>query len=52
MDEVGVDQASRVDREDGGEGDGVGAIWRAVEGHGVDFVGHEVDVVFLAEAHV
>ncbi|KAI4269875.1 MAG: hypothetical protein L6R35_006660, partial [Caloplaca aegaea] len=51
VEEAWVDQVRGVDCEDRGEGDG-GSVGRgAVDGHGVDFVGDEVDVMALAEAH-
>lgn len=50
--EVCVDEVRGVDCEDGAEGGGGGVGRGAVDGHGVDFVGDEVDAVALAEAHV
>lgn len=52
VDAVGVDYAGGVDGEDGGEGGRGGVGGGLVNGHGVDFVGDEVDVVVLTEAHV
>lgn len=52
VDEACVDQVRGVDCEDGGEGDGGGVGRGVVDGHGVDFVGDEVYVMALAEAHI